>query len=122
MEKIEVFICAKCGYEDSSFIPMKKDLSLSECPNCNKEVKVNIVEVEKGKNMSIAEYLELVKYIHEHHSFAKAKGKRIKYISNTLDFRTGNIYRIVLNDKEFAKVNQNRHRDLKEWIYGYLNN
>lgn len=64
----------------------------------------------------------LVKFIHENHSFRDMKGKRIKYITHTLDFRTGEIYRVVLDDVEFAKVNENRHRNLIEWIYNYLNN
>ncbi|QUH22066.1 hypothetical protein [Alkaliphilus sp. B6464] len=121
MSKIDVFICKECGYEDSSIIPMKKHLKTYTCPNCDKIVKLNIVKMEHGEDMTLKEYLELVKYINENHSFRQLKGKMIKYISHTLDFRTGHIHRVTLNHKEFATINENRHRNLKEWIYRYLN-
>ena len=40
--KDEVFVCKNCGYEDSSFIPIKKD-KIIKCPNCKKEVERNII-------------------------------------------------------------------------------
>lgn len=126
--KIDVFICNKCGYEDSSFIPngaiymdsQPCEEGYVQCPKCKEIVKKEIKQIESGNDMTLKEYLELVKYISEKHSFRKVKGKMIKYISHTLDFRTGTIYQIILDGKKFTKVNENRHRDLKKWVMNYL--
>lgn len=122
MEKIDVFVCRNCGYEDGSIIPcFRKNDKIVKCPNCNKEVENNILEFDKGDCLTFKEYAELLKFINENHSFRTIKGKRIKYVSHTFDMRTMTIYRVTLDDKEFCKVNENRHKDMKKWIYEYLN-
>lgn len=127
---IDVFVCSKCGYEDSSFIPSgarhisctkKCNINEVECPKCHGIVNKNIVQMENGRDMSMGEYIELVKYILENHSFACLNGKMIKYISNSFDTRTNSIYGITLDDVEFIKTNENSHRNLKKWIMEYLN-
>ncbi|EIF6155387.1 hypothetical protein LFJ62_003094 [Clostridium perfringens] len=80
----------------------------------------NIVLMEFGENLSLQDYAELLVYIDENHSFRKVKGKMIKYVRCTFDMRTHEIFSVSLDNKEFVKVNENRHRDLKKWIYGYL--
>lgn len=129
MKLVDVFVCEMCGYEDSSFIPsgavLKEDVKRNDgnilCPSCKSVVKKNIIKKEPGKNMTLKEYLELVKFIEENHSFRNLQGKMIKYIGNTLDFRTGMIHRVKLDDKEFSKTNENAHRNIKEWVMDYLN-
>lgn len=64
---------------------------------------------------TVQEKIELL-----HEKLAKVKGKMIKYVRCTFDMRTHEIFAVSLDDKEFVKVNENRHRDLKKWIYGYL--
>ncbi|MDM0987453.1 hypothetical protein QTI95_14040 [Clostridium perfringens] len=117
--KDEVFVCKNCGYEDSSYVPMMKN-KIIKCPMCRKPVKRNIVLMEFGENLSLQDYAELLVYIDENHSFRKVKGKMIKYVRCTFDMRTHEIFAVSLDDKEFVKVNENRHRDLKKWIYEYL--
>lgn len=127
--KINVFVCSNCGYEDSAFIPdgmvskysKQCDEGFIQCPNCKKIVKKDIQKMDYEDGMSFEEYIELVNYIHKNHSLQSLKGKLIKYISSTYDFRTGKIYKISLDGKDFAKVNENRHRNLKKWIIDYLN-
>lgn len=120
-EKVEVFICKNCGYEDSSFIPMNPRNKV-ECPACKLVVDKNIVKMNFEPDMSIKEFNDLLQYINKNHSFMTLKGKMIKYISPTIDFRTGHIGKVVLDDKAFIKVNENRHRNLYKWIKDYLNN
>lgn len=128
-EKVDVFVCSLCGYEDSSFIPSGAILSGSKncrdgcviCPHCGKEVLKEIVQKDFEPYMSIQEFNELLNYIHKNHSFKDLKGKMIKYISPTIDFRTGCIGKIVIDDVSFNKVNENRHRNLKNWVLEYLN-
>lgn len=118
-EKLEVFICENCGYEDSSFIPMRLKNRV-ECPRCKIIVSRNIVEINNEPDMSINEFNELLEYINKNHSFIGLKGKMIKYISPTIDLRTGHIGMVRLDDKTFSKVNENRHKNLKNWIMEYL--
>lgn len=74
--------------------------------------------------MSIGEFLELLKYIQENHSFVTLRGKRIKYISPTYDTRTGRIFHVHLRlggeGLHFSITNENKHRNLKDWIYEWL--
>lgn len=81
--------------------------------------------MKKGKCMSIIEYVELLKYIDENHSFGRLKGKKIKYIEHIFDFRTNEIFCIKLrpicsDEVIFSITNENRDKDLKEWIYQWL--
>lgn len=118
---IEVFICTNCGYEDSSFMPIKyKNKQLGICPSCNCNVTVNIESIEMPPHMTISEFNSLLKYINKNHSFKQLEGKMIKYVSPTIDLRTGFIGCIKLDDKIFSQTNENRHRNLKEWIMQYL--
>ena len=66
------------------------------------------------------EFNSLLKYINKNHSFKQLEGKMIKYVSPTIDLRTGSIGCIKLDDKIFSQTNENRHRNLKEWIMQYL--
>ncbi|MGL5713399.1 MAG: hypothetical protein ACRCX2_10300 [Paraclostridium sp.] len=77
------------------------------------------------KAMTLKEYFDLVRYIDKHHSFRELEGKAIKYISHTFDTRTRTVYSVKLwggfsEDKEFTIVNENKDRELKEWIYNWL--
>lgn len=122
MENIDVFVCEKCGYEDSSIIPfVRPDRTICECSKCGKEVAKNIVKMPIGKNMTLQEYLDLLQFIEENHSFRRMKGKRIKYIGHTYDFRTHEIFSIRIDNVTFTKVNENRHKNLKEWVMNYIN-
>lgn len=81
--------------------------------------------MKEGKNMTLKEFVELVKYINDNHSMRNMEGKCIKYITPTFDFRTNEIYGIkiwggVHEKKEFYVVNENKDKDLKQWIYKWL--
>lgn len=118
-EKVKVFVCKNCGYEDSSFIPMNNKDKVW-CPNCKLKVDKHTIEMNFEPDMTIEEFNNLLKYINENHSLRALKGKMIKYISPTIDFRTGCIGQVVLDDKIFKKVNENRHKNLYKWITEYL--
>lgn len=120
--------CPHCGYEDSSILTLKYDnmsIPMIECPECKILDVFQECYCEKGKNMTLEEYQELVKYIYLNFGWRKSMGKnfskRIKYIRCTFDTRTGEIFHVSLDHKDFTIVNENRHRNLKEWIYEYLN-
>lgn len=123
--KIKVFKCPECGGEDGSEIyEILKHLVKNnkiKCPFCEENVKYNTFESEIGKGMSLTNYIELIDFINRHHSFKRMNGKKIKYIRNNYDTRTGKIYYIKLDEKEFYIVNENSHRNLKDWIYKWLN-
>ena len=72
--------------------------------------------------LSIEEYTGLLKYVAKHHGFcaAKPRSPRIKYVRCAFDTRTNAIYSVSLDDQNFAVVNENRKRQLKNWIYSYL--
>ena len=125
-EQIRYLKCTNCGYEDSSILIMtcKSGDSILQCPNCNAEVKFIELYCEQGKGMTFKEYVELLKYIVDDHGWRnllKEGSKHIKYIRHSFDTRTNLIFSIQLDDKDFTIVNQNRHRNLKDWIYEYLN-
>lgn len=123
-EKINVFKCENCGYEDSSIIPsFYKEGEEVDCPICKADVKVNFFESEHGEYMTFREYAELVKFIFENHGwrdFCKKNSKKIKYVDCSFDTRIGKIGYVKLDDSIFAIRNENRHRNLKEWIYAWL--
>lgn len=48
----------------------------------------------ENKSLSMKDYIELLQYIEENHSFVMGKGKRIKYITTTLDTRINRIFSI----------------------------
>lgn len=73
--------------------------------------------------MSLEDFNELVKYISENHGFRSCKPNRkmIKYIQCSFDTRFGDVWSVVLDNVVFSVVNENRKRNLKKWIYAYLN-
>lgn len=130
-ENVEVFVCNNCDYEDSSFIPSgakpvnckkKVDKNHVECPKCHHIVEKNIITQKYEPYMSLEEFNKLYEYIMNNHSFSAVKGKMIKYITPTIDTRSNRIYQIKLDDKVFSKVNENRHKNLYDWIMEYLDN
>ena len=76
----------------------------------------------KGMNSALLEYLLV--YIDREHSFKKGKGKRIKYVVPTIDTRTMRIHAIIfygmVEDKAFSLTNENKDKDLHEWIMEWL--
>ncbi|AMN31309.1 hypothetical protein BFS06_11455 [Clostridium perfringens] len=122
--KINVFVCENCNFEDSLIIPGVK-LDKNEdfvCPKCGEVVKYNIVKMDKGCGLSLKDYNELLVYIKKNHDAVKGMGKRIKYVNPIIDMRTLEIYSIKIGNKNFSVVNENKHKNLKEWIYNYLDN
>lgn len=70
--------------------------------------------------MNLKQYIELQKYINEHHNFPN-KGKCIKYIDITTDMRTGKIFSVNLrgfgnNEKHFRIYNQKSIDDIYKWL------
>jgi NAD-dependent SIR2 family protein deacetylase len=116
---IDVFVCPNCKYEDASYIPILKN-KFVVCPDCEKTVRKVIVKMPFGPYMTMEQYLDLLKYINEKEVFLKISGKSIKYASCTFDFKTQMIHCVKLNNKEFYKANENRHKDLYKWIMEYL--
>lgn len=77
--------------------------------------------INKSNYMSLNDYNELLIHISKYHSMYVG-GKRIKYVKSSFDTRTNCIYSIQLDSEDFTVVNENRKRNLKKWIYAYLNN
>ena len=73
--------------------------------------------------MTIEEFSELTKFISENHGFRSRKpgGRMIKYVRCSFDTRTNDIFSVILDDMIFSTTNENRKRDLKKWIYAWLN-
>lgn len=125
-KQIKYLKCTNCGYEDSSFLTtyhIEGDVIL-ECPKCKTQSQFEEMYCEKGREMSFKEYTELLQYIVENHGwrkgFNKNGSKHIKYVRHSFDTRTNKIFSIQLDYEDFSIVNENRHRNLKDWIYGYL--
>lgn len=81
------------------------------------------MENSKRRGMNINDFRELCIYIDENHSFRKMMGKRIKYVSPTVDMRTGEIFHVRLRRAEgidFSLTNENKNRDLFQWIVDWL--
>lgn len=76
--------------------------------------------------MDVNDFVRLLDYIQNNHSFGEMKGKLIKYISPTYDTRTGKIHHINLSlagdGLHFSVTNENKHRNLAVWIYEWLDN
>lgn len=69
--------------------------------------------------MTLEEYNKLVQYINRYHNFGQ-HGKMIKYIRCSYDTRTQNIFSVTLDSKSFTIVNDDKDRNLKQWVYDYL--
>jgi len=124
-KQIRYLKCSNCGYEDSSILTMSLPIGsgILKCYNCKEEVKFDEYYCEQGRGMTFKEYAELLKFIVDNHGWRnllKEDSKGIKYVRNSFDTRTNLIFSIQLDNEDFTIVNQNRHRNLKEWIYGYL--
>ena len=115
-ELIDVFICNICGYEDSSFY-------YKCCPKCSNDEHYKIIEMPFGEYMTPRDYNELLKYIYKNYNPFKSD-QRIKYVDCSFDNRTGRIFSITIRtyseEVKFSITNENRHRNLKEWIYNWL--
>lgn len=74
--------------------------------------------------LSLAEFTLLVAYINENHSFAKNRGKRVKYITPIYDTRTQKIFCLQLRlsgeDLAFSITNEDKDKDLAKWVYCWL--
>lgn len=126
MEKIELWVCPECGFEDSKILPFvyKDDVNNASCFGCSYRGTFIKSMVSLGKYMSLKDFVELTQYIHCYHSrtksFEREGSKRIKNIESSLDIETASVFKISLDNEEFSMLNHNRHRDLKQWIYNYL--
>ena len=73
--------------------------------------------------MEMNEFLELVNFILTDHRFGE-KGHHIKYVKPSFDMRLCVFYGVtlqgMLGTKDFFIVNENRHRNLNEWIREFL--
>lgn len=80
----------------------------------------------EDKHMNIDDFRKLCNYIEKNHSFRKAQGKMIKYISPTFDMRIGKIFHVNLRRSgdgiDFSLTNENKDKDLKNWIVDWLDN
>lgn len=121
-DKVKVFICNNCNYEDSSFIPdfaVEKN-GLVFCSNCKKEVPKTIVEQEYGRTLSLIEFVGLLNYLKNNLELIHIDSKSLKKIKLTFDTRTNNFFSVILDYEgkyvSFIKTNENRHRDLLKWI------
>lgn len=73
-------------------------------------------------SMSHVEFVELLAYIDKHHRFGHG-GKSIKYVQPVYDMRFRDIHCITLvgiEEVTLSLVNENKDRDLKQWIYQWL--
>lgn len=75
--------------------------------------------------LTIKEFIQLLNYINENHSFRKMEGRRIKYIQPVYDTRKMTIHAVafidgVHDDIIFSITNENRNKNLKELIYNWL--
>jgi len=103
--------------EDSSFY-------YKCCPKCSNAEHYEIVKKPFGEYMTPKEYNELLKYIYINHNPFKINKFPIKYVDCSYDNRTGRIFcvtiRTYFDENRFSITNENKHRDLKEWIYNWL--
>lgn len=74
--------------------------------------------------MTLEEFTQLVKDIQATNSFARAKGKCIKYITPVFDTRINQIFCINLRRSgdglDFSTTNENKTKDLNKWIRAWL--
>lgn len=78
----------------------------------------------RGNGMDIEDLREICNYIESSHSFRKVQGKMVKYISPTINMRTGEIFHVKLRrsgeGKDFSITNENKNRNLKLRIIDWL--
>lgn len=74
--------------------------------------------------VTMAEFRSLLEYIDKNHSWRKNMGKKVKYVDSTIDMRNGKIFIITLRslgyDKEFWIINENKDKNLVDWIKEWL--
>lgn len=77
--------------------------------------------------MTLIEFNELVTFIITNHAWGGSvpfQGWKIKYIRPHFDTRSQTIFAIefdgMFDHKVFSVTNENRHRNLKEWIHEWL--
>lgn len=77
---------------------------------------------ERGKNMSMPQFQDVLRVIMTDHAWGK--GHWIKYVRPHFDTRTQDFYGVSLDGafghKDFFVVNENRDRDLTEWVMDFL--
>lgn len=80
----------------------------------------------ENKSLSLKDYIEFLQYIEENHNFVIGKGKRIKYITTTLDTRTNTIFSVEFQvfassiPVRFHIANTPKDKSFKQWIYEWL--
>ena len=79
---------------------------------------------ELGSNMSLIQFIEMLELVMEKHKWPM-QGHGIKYVRPYFDTRTGDFYGVVFEairgTKSLVVVNENRQRDLNQWILEFLN-
>lgn len=73
-----------------------------------------------GKSLSIREFEALRDYINKYHGFVRGKSPHVKYIRSNFDTRDGKIFSVVLDDQVFSITNENRDKNLLDWICKHL--
>lgn len=124
MSRLKYIICPQCKYEDSSILSDHNDGNAT-CPQCQYQGMFKEEWGNFGQSMTIEEYTTLLKFIYDNHGWAtslqKLNSKHIKYVRCNYDTRTNDIYGITLDKIGFYITNQNRHKNLKDWVMKYLN-
>lgn len=72
--------------------------------------------------MSKLDFWEVMRHVHAENRFGKG-GRHIKYVTPTFDMRTGDIHTIEfrgVENKTFSITNENKDRDLYEWVMEWL--
>ena len=102
-EKIELWVCPECGYEDSGILPFvyKDNTNNAHCFGCSYRGTFIKSMVLFGKYMSLKDFLELTQYIYKNHGWATSLGKegskKVKYIRSSFDTRTASVFGVTLD-------------------------
>ncbi len=79
---------------------------------------------ELGKNMTFLQFLDVVELVMNEHKWPM-QGHGIKYIRTSFDTRTGDFFGITFEGirglKALVVINENRQRDLNQWVLEFLN-
>lgn len=78
---------------------------------------------ENGKNMTLLQYIDVIEEVMANHQWPMT-GHGIKYIRTSFDTRTGDFFGIhfegIRGLKSFVVINEDRNRDLTEWVMEFL--